>query len=280
MKDLKYNADTPIDCPASFSIGNQTWDDWVVENGLSAQGMLTLHSGLVQSCNSVFYQIGAALDKVDPKDLPDMAKAFGLGALTGIPDFPELGGTIPDPTWKQENIGDGWSTGDSVNMAIGQGYVQATPLQMANVYATIANGGTLLQPYIVDRTQADGNTATKQVGVRKEIGKVPLTPGQMSQLQDMLRDQTSNDQNVGSAKVFADFAWDISGKTGTAENNIDGTDKPHSWFAAYGPGTNGEPTIASCVMFENMGEGVSYAAPATKEIYQDYIKSNLSKRKP
>lgn len=280
MKDLNYNADTPIDCPASFSIGNQTWDDWVVENGLSAQGMLTLHSGLVQSCNSVFYQIGAALDKVDPKDLPGMAKAFGLGALTGIPDFPELGGTIPDPTWKQENIGDGWSTGDSVNMAIGQGYVQATPLQMANVYATIANGGTLLQPYIVDRTQADGDTATKQVGVRKEIGKVPLTTDQMSQLQDMLRDQTSNDQNVGSAKVFADFAWDISGKTGTAENNIDGTDKPHSWFAAYGPGTNGEPTIASCVMFENMGEGVSYAAPATKEIYQDYIKSNLSKRKP
>ncbi len=280
MKDLNYNADTPIDCPATFSIGNQTWADWVVENGLSAQGMLTLHSGLVQSCNSVFYQIGAALDKVSPQYLPDMAKAFGLGAPTGIPDFPEVAGVIPDPAWKQKNIGDGWSTGDAVNMAIGQGFVQATPLQMANVYAAIANGGSLLQPYIVDRTQADGDTATKQVGTRKEIGKIPLTADQMGQLQDMLRDQTSNDQNVGSAKVFADFNWEISGKTGTAESQLDGTGKPLSWFAAYGPGANHRPTIASVVMFENVGEGVSYAAPATKEIYQDYIKAHPSTPTP
>ena len=279
MKDLGYTADTPIDCPATFTIGDQTWDDWVVENGLTAQGMLTLHSGLVQSCNSVFYQIGEALDNKNPNDLPDMAKAFGLGAKTGIPYFPELGGTVPDPAWKQENIGDGWSTGDAVNMSIGQGYVQATPLQMANVYAAIANGGTLLQPYIVDRTQAVGDSGTKQIGKRTEIGTIPLNAEQMGELQDMLRDQTSNDQGVGSAKVFADFDWDISGKTGTAENTLDGSDKPHSWFAAYGPGDNKEPTIASCVMFENMGEGVTYAAPATKQIYEAYIKSQLSQRK-
>src|SRR5699024_7185356 len=85
MHDLDYTGDTQINCPATFSIGDQTWDDWVVENGLSAQGMLTLHQGLVNSCNTVFYQIGEALDKHDEEDLPDMAKAFGLGEPTGIP---------------------------------------------------------------------------------------------------------------------------------------------------------------------------------------------------
>ncbi|MGC4107364.1 MAG: penicillin-binding transpeptidase domain-containing protein [Thermomicrobiales bacterium] len=275
MKDLGYTADTQIDCPASYSIGGQTWDDWVVENGLSAQGMLTLHNGLVQSCNSVFYQIGADLDQKNDEYLPDMAKAYGLGAPTGIPYFPEQGGVIPDPTWKQENIRDGWSTGDAVNMAIGQGYVLATPLQMARAYAAIGNGGFLLQPYIVDRTKAAGDTQTEQVGKRVEQSKLPLTAEQLSELQDMLRDQTSNDRGVGSAKVFGTFDFTISGKTGTAENNLDGTDKPHSWFAAYGPGTGKDPEIASCVMFENVGEGVSYAAPATLKIYQAFLNKGI-----
>ena len=275
MKDLGYTAETEINCPASYSIGGQTWDDWVVENGLSAQGMLTLHNGLVQSCNSVFYQIGAALDKENDEYLPDMAKAFGLGAATGIPYFPEQGGVIPDPAWKQKNVNDGWSTGDAVNMAIGQGYVLATPLQMARAYAAIGNGGFVLQPYLVDRTKAAGDTQTEQVGKRVEQGKLPLSSEQLSELQDMLRDQTSNDRGVGSAKVFGDFDFAISGKTGTAENTLDGTDKPHSWFAAYGPGTGKEPEIASVVMFENVGEGVSYAAPTTRKIYEAFLNDGI-----
>ena len=275
MKDLGYTADTEIDCPATFSIGGQTWDDWVVENGLSAQGLLTLHNGLVQSCNSVFYQIGASLDQKNDEYLPDMAKSFGLGAPTGIPYFPERGGVIPDPAWKLENVKDGWSTGDAVNMAIGQGYVLATPLQMARAYAAIGNGGYLLQPYIVDRTKAVGDAQTEQVGKRVEQGKLPLNATQLAELQDMLRDQTSNDRGVGSAKVFGDFDFTISGKTGTAENTLDGSDKPHSWFAAYGPGTGKDVEIASCVMFENVGEGVSYAAPATRKIFEAFLNEGI-----
>lgn len=270
MKYLGYTGDTPIDCPASFSIGDQTWNDWVVENGLSAQGMLTLHTGLVNSCNTVFYQIGAELDKRDPNYLPDMAKAFGLGSPTGIPYFPEAGGTIPDPAWKLENVGDGWSTGDAVNLSIGQGYMQATPLQMANAYAAIANGGTLLQPYVVDRAQPRGGGEAEQIGKRVEIGKLGLDEAQIAELRSALRDQTSNPWGAGSVKVFGDFGWPISGKTGTAQNTLDGTDKPHSWFAAYGP-ADSEATIASAVLVENAGEGVSFAAPITKAIYQAYI---------
>ncbi|MFW8068393.1 penicillin-binding transpeptidase domain-containing protein, partial [Klebsiella pneumoniae] len=84
-----------------------------------AQGMMTLHSGLVRSCNTVFYQLGAELDNFDPNALPEMSRAFGLGQVTGIPYYPEVAGTIPDPQWKLDVIGYGWSTGDAVILAIG-----------------------------------------------------------------------------------------------------------------------------------------------------------------
>jgi penicillin-binding protein 2 len=169
-----------------------------------------------------------------------------------------------------EVIGDGWSTGVAVLLAIGQGYLTATPLQMANAYAAIANGGDVLQPYIVDKVQAPDGTFT-QVGERKVVHELPLSPEQIADLQSALVEQTHNDQNVGSAKVFNDFDWPISGKTGTAqtENN----DKPHSWFAAYG-GSDGEATIASAVLIENIGEGVSHSAPATKSVYEWYAQND------
>lgn len=276
MADLGYTGDTPINCPASFTIGDVTWNDWVVENGLSAQGQLTLHTGLVQSCNTVFYQIGANLDYENPNLLPEMAKAFGLGSLTEIPYFPEVPGVVPDPEWKMENINDGWSTGDNVNLAIGQGYLLVTPLQMANAYAAIANGGYVLKPYIVDRAQVPGTDQVKQIGEREVVRELPLDDQQIAELQSALRDQTSNDRGVGSARIFGDMVWPIAGKTGTAQNGPqDGSVPPHSWFAAYGPAGQ-EATIASVVMFEQVGEGIQYAAPVTRAIYDAWLRINGS----
>jgi len=280
MAHLGYTGETPIDCPASFSIGDQTWNDWVVENGLSAQGALTLHTGLVRSCNTVFYQIGADLDIEGSNLLPDMAKAFGLGSPTGIEYFPEATGVVPDPEWKLANINDGWSTGDNVNLSIGQGYLLVSPLQMANAYAAIANGGELLQPYLVDTATVPGTDQVQQIGERKVIRELPLTEDQVAELQSALRDQTSNDAGVGSSRIFGDFDWPIAGKTGTAQNGPqDGSVPPHSWFAAYGP-ADGEATIASVVMFEQVGEGVQYAAPVTRAIYESYIGSNVASTQP
>jgi penicillin-binding protein 2 len=270
MANLGYTGETPIDCPASYTIGDVTWNDWVVENGLSAQGQLTLHTGLVRSCNTVFYQIGHKLDDEDANLLPDMAKAFGLGSPTGIAYFPEASGVVPDPNWKLENIGDGWATGDNVNLSIGQGYLLTSPLQMANAYAAIANGGELLQPYVVDKALLPGTDQVEQIGKRKVIHELPLTDDQIAMLQGSLRDQTSNDAGVGSSRIFGEFGWPIAGKTGTAQNGPqDNPPPPHSWFAAYGPAGE-EATVASVVMFEQVGEGVQYAAPVTKAIYQAY----------
>lgn len=280
MADLGYTGETPINCPASFSIGDVTWNDWVVENGLSAQGELTLHSGLVRSCNTVFYQIGADLDNEDPHLLPEMAKAFGLGSPTGIEYYLERTGVVPDPEWKLENVDDGWATGDSVNLSIGQGYLLVTPLQMANAYAAIANGGELLKPFLVDTAHVPDTDLVQQVGKREVIRELPLDDAEIDELQSALREQTSNNNGVGSSRIFADFGWPISGKTGTAQNGPqDGSTLPHSWFAAYGPG-DGEATIASIVMFEQVGEGIQYAAPVTREIYKAYISTDLATAKP
>lgn len=278
LKYLGYTADTPINCPSSITIAGVTWNDWTVEYGSTAQGMLTLHSGLVQSCNTVFYQIGAALDKENEMYLPTMAREFGLGQRTGIPYFHDVAGSIPDPDWKLETYSDGWARGDAVNLSIGQGYMTGTPLQMANVYATIANRGNLMRPYVVDKTQVEGQ-APKQVGKPKVIRKVSLTPDQWQMLHDALRDQTSNARGVGSSKVFGDMQWPVSGKTGTAQAS--NSEVPHSWFAAYGPEGDGETaTIATDVLVENVGEGVTYAAPATRRILDSYVQDQQAAPKP
>ena len=275
MADLDYTRDTQIDCPQEFSLPgtDQVWRDWTYEEGLGPQGMLTLHTGLVNSCNTVFYQIGAALDEGNEEWLPDMAKAYGLGAPTGIPYFPEGSGTVPSPEWKQQVIGDYWARGDAVNMAIGQGFVEATPLQMANAYTAISNGGHLLQPFLIEfEKNADGSQ--KRIGKRKVIRDLPLTADQIGELQSALRDQTSNSWGAGSVRVFGDFAWPIAGKTGTAQNQMTAEQKPHSWFAAFGP-YGEESTIASIVMVESSGEGVTFAAPRTRVIYEAYLKTDL-----
>ena len=274
MEGLGYTADTVLDCPATFQLegANQVWEDWTVDYGLPPQGPLTLHQALVNSCNTVFYGIGRDLDLMDPEYLPQMAKAFGLGAPTGIPYLPEAGGIVPDPGWKLEAFGDYWATGDAVNLAIGQGFLQVTPLQLANAYAAIGNGGDLLQPFVVSEIVAqDGSAET--VGERTVKHRLPVSETTLAALQAALRGQTSDPNGAGSYRVFGDMAWPIAGKTGTAQRNDTESAKPHSWFAAFGP-YGAQAEIASAVMFEGVGEGVSFAAPTTRRIYEAWLQAN------
>src|SRR5205085_7161165 len=94
-------------------------------------------------------EIGKKLDGIDPNALPEYARRFGLGAATGVAGLHDTTGVVPDPAWKQRQVGQPWSTGDSVNLAIGQGYLLATPLQMANAYAALARGDEVLPPNLV-----------------------------------------------------------------------------------------------------------------------------------
>lgn len=275
MHTLNYTNETLVDCPATFQLGNITFSDWVVDNNVPPQGLLTLHQALVNSCNTVFYGIGEDMDREDPYALPNMAKAFGLGQPVSMPYFPSsVSGIVPDPDWKLANQDDGWARGDAVNLSIGQGFSEATPLQMAVVYAAIANGGDVLVPYVVDKTQVAGEEPV-QVGKREVRNKLPLTAEQIGWIQAALRAQTTDQYGYGSARLFGDFPYPISGKTGTAQNTrVNEGERPHSWFAAYAPLPNDGPELASIVMLENTGEGISYAGPVTKIIYQDWFTRN------
>jgi penicillin-binding protein 2 len=144
---------------------------------------------------------------------------------------------------------------------------------MASAYAAIANGGTLLQPFIVE-FQQEPDGSQKRIGKRTELGELPLTDDQVAEIQWALRDHASNSWGAGAVRLFGDFGWPIATKTGTAQNQMTVEQKPHSWFAAFGP-YGEEATIASIVMVESSGEGITFAAPRSKTIYEAYLKTDL-----
>jgi penicillin-binding protein 2 len=254
---LTPDSDTP--CPGEFRLEgvDQVWHDWVP----GGQGDLNLHNGIVRSCNTVFYRMGAELDELDEHFLPDMAKAYGLGKLTGLPELYEIPGIVPDPEWKMENVGDFWARGDAINLAIGQGYLTATPLQMANVYAAIANGGTLYQPHLLlDVVKLDGSIV--QSGEVKENGKLPLSAEQISWLQDALYDVVNAD-NGTAVEPFVGVGHPVSGKTGTEETGTE-AQGTNAWFASYTP--SDDPKIANIVFVEKGVAGSKAAAPVSRDI--------------
>src|SRR5205823_9628866 len=117
-----------------------------------------LIQGLTGSCDPTFYTIGLKLSQLDPNILPSFARAYGLGQPTGTVGIEDAAGTVPDPAWKLKTLNQPWYDGDSINLAIGQGYLLSTPLQMANVYATIANHGQIRTPMLVAEVKrADGS---------------------------------------------------------------------------------------------------------------------------
>lgn len=237
-------------------------------------GTISLAQALVVSCNSCFYDAAFTLDNTDPFLFPNTAREFGLGQPTGIVGVAENAGLIPDPQWKLANQGEGWATGDAVNMGIGQGFVQVTPLQMVRILAAIANGGTLYRPTIVDRIGA-GAGAPEEPWPTEAVGQIPFSPEQLAVVQESLW-KVGNDPNGTATHRFVGLPLQVAGKTGTAEAPPNG---PHAWFAGYAPAAPytrpdgaliNEPEIAIVVMVEHAGEGSEVAAPIFRRIVELY----------
>jgi penicillin-binding protein 2 len=264
MAHLGYVAGTPINCPATFSLpgADQVWRDWVP----GGQGQMDLHTGIYRSCNTVFYQIGAALDEQDEMLLPNMARAFGFGQLTGVDALYEVPGTVPDPDWKLEVIGDAWARGDAVNFAIGQGFFAATPLQLTRAYAALTNGGTLYEPYLIMDVVTQQGEVIYQ-GEPTEAGKLPLSPEQVRVITDGMYDviHASNGTAVGA---FASAPYSVSGKTGTAETGREG-EADHGSFGSFAPSDAPRVTIAALI--EHGVFGSQSAAPVARRIYDAYF---------
>jgi penicillin-binding protein 2 len=212
------------------------------------EGMLRLSEALTESCNPAFYEIGLKLDQQDPTILPSFARTFGLGKPTGVAGVQEVAGTVPDPTWKQQQIGEPWTSGDGVNLAIGQGYLLATPLQMANAYAALARGGSLLSPALLADQKPN------------ELGSLSLQQTTLSAILDGMQRVTSTP--AGTAYyAFKDEKLPIAAKTGSAENE---NPDAHAWFVGFTPPTN--PTLLVLVMVEGGQHGGTVAAPIARDL--------------
>lgn len=267
-----YDADTRYSSTGSWSrLGEEfTKFDWLS----GGHGTISLRTALVVSCNSCFYDVGYTIDGTDNTLLPRIAREFGLGRPTGIQGIAESAGLIPDPEWKINNIGEGWATGDAVNMAIGQGYVQVTPLQMANIAAAIANGGTLYQPTLVDHVGEAGTTPGESPPPSAG-STLPLSPEQIAVVRESLWNVTHASNGTATHR-FVGMPVPVAGKTGTAEAP---PGLPHAWFVGYAPAepytTAGgrvveAPELALAVVLENAGEGSDVAAPLFRRVVELY----------
>ncbi len=224
-----------------------------------AFGWINFKQAMEKSDNVYFYEIGRRLgiDKI-----ADMSRAFGLGSRTGIDLAGESEGNVASEEYKKEIFDEDWYLGETFDAAIGQSYMLTTPLQMAMVYAAIANGGTRYKPYLVSRVDNLDGTPNK-IFVPTKVGTLPISQANLTIIQNSLRSVMGKDGTGGF--LFADYPISIAGKSGTAETN--GLDD--GWFVAYAPFE--KPEIVVLVMFEHSGFGSSSAAPVTKKILDAYF---------
>lgn len=239
--------------------------DWLA----GGHGTVTLAQALTGSCNPYFYEVGYQMDLVDPFLLPTYAKKLGLGAATGLRDVQEAAGLIPDPEWKRINTGLNWSFSDSVNLAVGQGELQVTPLQITRVFSLVANGGTLLRPQLVAKVAIVGEAAPSYVMQPDMLSELVIKPEVLDTVRQGLCNVTS--QRGGTAEhIFRTSDLQligVCGKTGTAEDPANVSS--HAWFAAYAPREN--PQIAIAVIVENSGDGSAVAAPIVRRVLEYYF---------
>lgn len=236
--------------------------------GKQAHGPVDLRRALEVSSDVYFYRLGAAMNGTS--QLQDWAKAFGFGQATGI-DIPgESEGLVPTPKWVNEahrerpDLYDPWAIGQNIQFAIGQGYFQASPLQMAVAYAALGNGGTLLKPQLMLRTEDSAGRVVSEAEPQV-VGHIPIDPADRQVIMEGLHDAAQSPEGT-SYKVFGGFPVPVAGKTGTAERT---GEADQAWYAALAPADR--PRIAVVVTVEQGGFGADTAAPVASQILQAYF---------
>jgi penicillin-binding protein 2 len=245
--------DTPANCLGIFWISTWPYRCWK-EIGHAS---ITLHRAIVESCDVFFYHVGL---KVKVDQLYAWAKAFGLGEPSGI-DLPgESSGLVPNAAWKEKTQHMPWFPGNTVMMSIGQGYLLATPMQLALMVSAVANGGQLFKPHLLKRvTDAQGRLLDEPVPA-----PVRSVPVQAETLRLIRRGMTDAVGATGGTAWRARVpGLSVAGKTGTAQNPH-GED--HADFVCFAPAE--APRIVIAVVVENGGEGGLTAAPIARRLLE------------
>jgi len=239
--------DTQFYSPGYYQLGGWVFHEW------KALGHVNFIDAIAQSCDACFFDLAR---RIGPERLAEFARMYGLGRPTGI-DLPvEAGGVVPDPAWKEHALKQPWYAGDTLNMGIGQGFVLATPLQVARMIAAVANGGELVTPHAVTEIRGpDGHVLTRIVPPAE--GHLGLSAQTVAVLRTGLAAVVS--RGTGSSVQIPGLP--MAGKTGTAES-LHG--KPYAWFAAYAPVD--APRLVVVATVENAGFGAEFAAPIVKRV--------------
>ena len=289
LQEEVINRWTSITCPSDSGIlwlPNKYYPDdislaqpfycWTYKWGYG-HGRLTFVPAVAYSCDIFFYHLGGGFLKdfegLGLERLGAYAEAFGYGSPTGI-DLPsEAPGLVPDQNWKRINYSAQWTTGDTYNMSIGQGFMWTTPLQIVNATAAVANGGTLYQPQLVYQVRdAEGNTV--QDFQPKVIRQLPVSEENLALVREGMRAAVE----YGTAQwLQVGAGLKVAAKTGTAEYcdspdclDEDGNYKDsHAWFTSFAP--YDDPEIATVVFVYGGGEGAIAAMPVSAEIINYYF---------
>jgi penicillin-binding protein 2 len=251
---------TSLLCSGSFTLGGTTFHN--VEAGVYSS--MTLHTALSESCDTWFYRLGDLFWSRDParrgQQIEQWARLFGLGATPQADFTGAAPGVMPGPAWFLKNFKYPWTEGQTINLSIGQGALQVSPLQLAVAYSALVNGGKVVRPHV---GKAILRGAIAQPLEFKPVRKLHLVDTWAIK-QGLY--EAAHDPAGTSAALFSDFPVAVAGKTGTAEAPP-GDD--HSWYASFAP--YGHPKIVVVTMIEHGGFGAEAAAPAAREIYESYF---------
>jgi penicillin-binding protein 2 len=250
---------TQMLCTGSFDLGGFVFHN--VEAGVYES--MTLPTALSQSCDTWFYRLGDRIYTADPSKqgtlIQQWARKFGLGATPPIDVTGAAAGLIPTPSWFLKTMHFPWTEGQTINLAIGQGALEVSPLQLAVAYSALANGGTLVTPHVADAVVRNGVTKPLTFKPQRKLKLVDL---------DAIRQGLYQAAHTGtSAAVFSTYPVPVAGKTGTAEAPP-GDD--HSWYASWAP-YGRHPEVVVVVMIEHGGFGSEAAAPAARDIYNAFF---------
>ena len=256
--------DTQFECKGSTYFG-RVFRCWKEEG----HGRISLHRAIVESCDVYFYEIAKNLG-IDI--LAKYASDFGLGSTVGIELEGEKSGIVPSTEWKLKTKKEKWYKGETFNTAIGQGYLSATPIQMARLMAAVVNGGKLYRPHLLKDSVSD-NVVERKVYIKPEnIGLIKKA------LIGVVSDRNGTGWMASSDLVS------IGGKTGTTqvvggggdEEDIPDKHKDHAWFVAFAP--EEDPQIVVAVFVEHGGHGSTSAAPIAKRVIEAYFKKGVESR--
>jgi penicillin-binding protein 2 len=252
-------------CNGGVTYGNTYMRCWIQAEHGGTHGPQTLTEAIKNSCDAFFYQYGnaAGIDAIDA-----VGKSLGLGEASGIELTNEASGILPSPEWLRTTHNERWSQGQTANSSIGQGYVLASPLQMAMIAATVANGGISYQPSLIYQIQEpDGTSVRRPDKIRGDLTKMnKLTPDQIEIVRKGMW-RVVNDSGTGARAKVAGVM--VAGKTGTAQAWTDGKKDDNAWFIAFAPYDH--PKLALAVIVQGGKAGGEVAAPIASKIIEESL---------